>query len=82
VPLARWYSAEVTVLHVYKPYRRRLRSSREAPRPRADTDLQRIEKGVHRFAAPLLASDVPSRTEIREGTAVTGVLDAKGPISP
>jgi nucleotide-binding universal stress UspA family protein len=77
VALARWYSAEVTVLHVYTavPAPASIASGGATP-ALAETDRQRVEAWIHRFAAGLLPSDVPSRIEIREGAAVAGILDA------
>jgi nucleotide-binding universal stress UspA family protein len=77
VALARWYSAEVIVLHVYTAVPAPASISAGVAKPTlAETDRQRVEEWVRSFAAPLLASDVPSRIEIREGAAATGILDA------
>jgi nucleotide-binding universal stress UspA family protein len=77
VALARWYSAEVIVLHVYTAIPAPASIAAGVAKPTlAETDRQRTEEWVHSFAAPLLPSDVLSRVEIREGAAVAGILDA------
>jgi nucleotide-binding universal stress UspA family protein len=52
VALARWYSAELTVLHVYTavPAPASIASAGATP-VLAETDRQRVKEWVHRFAA-------------------------------
>jgi nucleotide-binding universal stress UspA family protein len=77
VALARWYRAEVIVLHVYTaaPSPASVFEG-TAPPALAEADRQRIEDWLRRFVEPRLPSDVPSRIEIREGAAAAGIVEA------
>jgi nucleotide-binding universal stress UspA family protein len=77
VALARWYGAEVTVLHVYTaaPPPASIFEGGTPP-PLAEPDRQRIHEWVRSFTEPYLTADVASRIEIREGTAAAGIVEA------
>jgi nucleotide-binding universal stress UspA family protein len=79
IAIARWYGAEVTVLHVYTaaPPPPSVFEGTTA-HPLAEADRQRIEDWLRRFVEPHLPADVPTHIEIREGAAAAGIVEAAG----
>jgi nucleotide-binding universal stress UspA family protein len=77
VALARWYRAEVIVLHVFTAVPPPASVFEGAATPSlAEPDRQRIEDWVRQFAEPHLQPEVPARIEIREGAAAAGIVEA------
>ncbi|HSC28037.1 MAG TPA: universal stress protein [Vicinamibacterales bacterium] len=76
VALARWYRADVDVVHVFTAtLPPPLFAGEPGPAALTAVSRQRVEEAVREFIAPLTPSEVPVSVTILEGTAATRILD-------